>query len=95
MQKTKLTAEEYQMLKSLEEHITTARVGYVRGFMAEEQKILKKVHNAHFDTYLQTNANLCGDCVVRMFKDLIPMYDSYQPEPVEAPKAKKTKKNAK
>lgn len=97
MQQAKqLTAEEYEVLKAMEQHLTTARVGYVRGFTNELQKQLKKVHNAHFETYRKSGPILCSQCVMQMLRDLTPLFDAYKPEvPKPQKKAAAPKKTTK
>lgn len=94
MQK-KLTAGEYEILKSMQEHFETARVGYVRGFTSDQQKQLRGVHNAHFDTFVGTNPTLCGECVVTMLRDLLPLFDSYTPAEAVTEQQKQPKKDQK
>lgn len=94
MQK-KLTAGEYEILQGMQEHFETARVGYVRGFTSDQQKQLRGVHNAHFDTFVGTNPTLCGECVVTMLRDLLPLFDSYTPAEAEAEQPKKDQKKSK
>ena len=96
MQQNQLTAGEYQVLKAMENHLDTARVGYVRGLVSSQQAQLREVHNAHCATYRNAGPSLCSACIVQMLRDLVPLFDAYEPEQ-EAPKAapKKTTRKKK
>lgn len=92
MQQKQLTAAEYEMLQPLNDHFNTARVGYVRGLKTDGQKILRQVHDAHFGTYAKSGPALCSACSLAMLRDLLPLYDNYQPVAEVPAETKKTAK---
>jgi hypothetical protein len=69
-----ITKEQFKTLQPFEQHLKTAKLGYIRGvYHSDIQMVLPIYHKLG---YKLANPN-CADCVLTMFKVLGNEYDKY------------------
>ena len=69
-----ITKEQYKTLQPFEQHLKTAKLGYIRGVYHSDIQTVLPIYSKLGDKLSNPN---CADCVLTMFKVLGNEYDKY------------------